>query len=84
MRTLVTVYSRHNCHLCEVAHENLLRLSEELDFDIDKVFIDGNASLEAEYGEQVPVILIDGAPHDFFRVDEQRFRASLTKHRQRQ
>jgi len=30
-------------------------------------------------GEQVPVIHIDGQPHDFFRVDEIRFRKALTK-----
>lgn len=84
MRNLITVYSRHSCHLCDVVHENLLRLSAELDFDIDTVFIEGNANLESEYGERVPVILIDGEPHDFFSVDPDRFRASLAKRRQRQ
>ena len=35
------------------------------------------------HGEQVPVIQIDGEHHDFWRVDPERFRSSLEKHRQR-
>ena len=84
MRNLITIYSRHNCHLCDVAHETLESLKVELDFDIEKIYIDGDASLEKELGEQVPVILIDGKQHDFFRVDSVRFRSSLEKHRQHQ
>ena len=84
MRNLVTVYSRRTCHLCDVAEEVLNQLKEELDFDIEKVFIDGDSSLEKQFGEQVPVILIDGKQHDFFRVNPVRFKSSLEKHRQHQ
>ena len=84
MRTLITVYSRHGCHLCEVAVSTLELLQKELDFDIEERFIDGNSELEKEYGEQVPVIHIDGEHHDFFRVDPKRFRTYLDKHRQHQ
>ena len=41
MRNIVTVYSRHNCHLCEVALETLEHLQGDLDFDIEKIHIDG-------------------------------------------
>jgi hypothetical protein len=67
-----------------VAEESLKGLQEELDFEIEKRFIDGDIALEAKYGEQIPVILIDGEHHDFWRVNPDRFRASLEKHRQRQ
>ena len=82
-RNLITIYSRRNCHLCDVALETLISLQGELDFDIEKLFIDGNNELEKKYGEEVPVILIDNEHHDFFRVDPVRFRSSLEKHRQR-
>ena len=52
--------------------------------DGELVYIDGNPELEKLYGEQVPVIHIDGNHHDFFRVDPERFKSSLEKHRQRQ
>ena len=31
-----------------------------------------------EYGEMIPVTLIDGVQHDFWRVDERRLRTALT------
>ena len=80
----VTVFSRHGCHLCDVAIETLEPLKSELNFDIEKIYIDGDLELEKLYGEQVPVIHIDGLHHDFFKVDPERFRSSLEKHRQRQ
>jgi glutaredoxin len=80
---MVTVYSRHGCHLCEDAVKILEGLREELDFEIEIIYIDGNPELEKLYGEQVPVTLIDGEHHDFWRVDPIRFRSSLETHRQR-
>jgi glutaredoxin len=80
---MVTVYSRHGCHLCESAVNTLQGLQPELDFEIEIIYIDGNPELEKLYGEQIPVIHIDGEHHDFWRVDPERFRSSLEKHRQR-
>jgi glutaredoxin len=82
--TVVTVYSRKNCHLCDVAIESLESVKSELKFEIDKIYIDGNTELINKYGEEVPVIHIDGIHHDIFRVDLDRFRSSLEKHRQHQ
>ena len=82
--TVVTVYSRKNCHLCDVAIESLETVKSELNFEIEKIYIDGDAELTTKYGEEVPVIHIDGKHHDIFRVDLGRFRSSLEKHRQHQ
>ena len=82
--TVVTVYSRQNCHLCDVAIESLESVKVELDFEIEKIYIDGDNELTNKYGEEVPVIHIDGKHHDMFRVDLERFRSSLEKHRQHQ
>ena len=75
----VSIYSRSNCHLCEVALGVLAEMRNELDFQITKILIDGNPELEEKYGEQVPVILINGQPHDFFIVDPERFRLAISK-----
>jgi hypothetical protein len=45
----------------------------EVDFELEIVFIDGDAELEKLYGEEVPVTMINGKRHDFFRVDRARF-----------
>jgi glutaredoxin len=81
---MVTIYSRHGCHLCESAIETLESLQAELNFKIEVIYIDGDENLEKLYGEQVPVTLIGGEHHDFWRVDPDRFRSSLERHRQSQ
>lgn len=75
----VSIYSRSNCHLCEVALGILEGMREELKFEVKKILIDESPELEEKYGEQVPVILINGEPHDFFRVDPERFRLAISK-----
>jgi hypothetical protein len=64
--------------------ESLETVKSELKFDIEKIYIDGDDELINKYGEEVPVIHIDGIHHDIFRVDLERFRSSLEKHRQHQ
>jgi glutaredoxin len=81
---MVTVYSRHGCHLCEDAIATLESMREELAFTIDVTYIDGNPELEKLYGNEVPVIHINGEHHDFYKVDPERFRSSLEKHRRHQ
>lgn len=75
----VSVYSRSNCHLCEVALEVISEIQKDFEFTITKILIDGDTELEEKYGEQVPVILINNQPHDFFRVDPKRFRLAISK-----
>ena len=59
-------------------------VKDQLQFELEIKLINDLPELEQEYGEQVPVIHIDGIHHDFFRVDPERFKSSLEKHRQRQ
>ena len=82
--TTVTIYSRQGCHLCEEAHQILESVREELAFEITVIDIDGDEELIKLYNDQVPVIHIDGIHHDFYKVDLERFRSSLEKHRQHQ
>lgn len=82
----VVVYSRRGCHLCEEALSTLanlrLRTGSEAGpgtFEISEIFIDGDSDLEVKYGDQVPVIVIDGKVHDFYRVDPERFLGAISK-----
>lgn len=78
MSRVITLYSRRGCHLCEVALEKVSAIQSDFGYEIEEIFIDSDVELTAKYGEQVPVIHIDGKPHDFFRVDEKRFRSALS------
>ncbi len=82
--TLITIYGRTGCNLCELALAVLQSMQEELDFEIQEILIDESEELEKLYGEKIPVTQIDGVHHDFWRVDPERFRSSLEKHRQHQ
>jgi glutaredoxin len=57
-------------------------MQAELNFEIQVIDIDQNQELVILYSDQVPVIHIDGQHHDFYKVDPERFRSSLEKHRQ--
>lgn len=71
------LYSRTDCHLCEVAREDLERICGELGVEFDEVDVDTDPALRAEYGDRVPVIVVDGREHGYFRVEEPRLRAAL-------
>lgn len=75
----VTLITRAGCHLCEQAETTLRRLSGELGFGYEELDVDADASRRAEYSDRVPVILIDGREHGYWRVEEPRFRAALAR-----
>jgi glutaredoxin len=74
----VTVYTRAGCHLCSAAEATVERICAELGQHWVAVDVDADPRLRAEYGDQVPVIMIDGREHGFWRVEEDRFRAALS------
>ena len=75
----VTLYSRRGCHLCEVARKVVARVCADLGETYDEVDIDADPELQDRFGEEVPVTLVDGRQHDFWRVDEARLRAALAR-----
>jgi glutaredoxin len=76
MRT-VTVISRTGCHLCEIAIDKINSVKDELEFELEIKLINDLPELEQEYGEQVPVIMIDNKIHDYWRVDIERFTKAI-------
>ena len=73
MNSSVVIYSRRECHLCEIAEKLVKDIRKDYEFELEIIYIDGDAGLEKEYGEEVPVTLINGRRHDYFRVDRARF-----------
>jgi len=69
----VTIYSRTGCHLCEIAIDKVKSVKNGFNFDLQIKLIDNSLDLENEYGEQVPVIMINDKVHDYWRVDLERF-----------
>jgi hypothetical protein len=61
-----------------VAENTAKELQREFSYQLSVEFIDGNPELEKEYGEKVPVIMINGQPHDYWRIDRARFIAAVS------
>lgn len=73
----VRLLTKADCHLCAAARADVARIAGELAVAWDEVDIASDDDLLWEYAEQVPVILIDGRQHGYWRVDEPRLRAAL-------
>ncbi len=69
--------TRAGCHLCVVAAETLDRLAVEAGLAVAQVDVDADPELQAEYGDRVPVVLLDGREHCYFTVDVPRLRRDL-------
>lgn len=82
MKAKVVIFSRQNCHICHEAEKIVREVLSEISFDLEVVNIDGNAELESLYGEEVPVTMINGAKHDYFRVDKKRFSEAVLRQHQ--
>jgi glutaredoxin len=56
----ITIYSRPDCHLCELAKEVVDRCRTKVEFAIEVVDISQNPELLHRYRDDIPVILLDG------------------------
>ena len=66
-----------DCHLCQLAREELAALSTELDFEVREVDITGVPELERAYREWIPVIELDGERISVYRVEKEPLRHKL-------
>ncbi|HEX9033980.1 MAG TPA: glutaredoxin family protein [Streptosporangiaceae bacterium] len=73
----ITLLSRPGCHLCDEARAVIAAVAADLGVPWSERDITASADDLREYGEMVPVTLIDGIQHDFWRVDERRLRKAL-------
>ena len=82
MSLKVEVISRHGCHLCEIAESVVRDVLKEVNFELLVKYVDEDDLLNQEYGEEVPVTLINGQRHDYFKVDRNRFKNAILRLRQ--
>ena len=75
---VVTLITRVGCHLCDDAEATLDRLAGELGFVLERLDVDADPTRRDEYSDRVPVILVDGKEHGYWRVEEARLRRALT------
>lgn len=65
------------CHLCEAARADLDRVTRETGVAWEEVDVAGDAALAREYGDRLPVVLLDGREHGYWDVDVPRLKKDL-------
>lgn len=77
----LTLIGRIGCHLCAEARVVVEAVAADVGVDWDERDVDADPRLTDEYGDRVPVVLLDGREHSYWRVDESRLRAALAGQR---
>ncbi|OLT34455.1 glutaredoxin family protein [Rhodococcus sp. BGS-1C] len=81
----VVLLTRAGCHTCVVEFDRLKAVCAEFGLTPTSVDVDEAArttpDLRAEYGDRVPVVLVDGREHSYWEVDEARLRVDLAARR---
>ena len=73
----LTLYSRPGCHLCEEMQHVVEPMARELGCTVAEIDISGDADLEARYGAEIPVLLVNGRKAFKYRVTERDLRKRL-------
>ena len=77
MPAIIEIYTKPNCHLCEVAKDRLNSLRREAGFDIIEIDVNKSSELKEKYGEFVPVILLNGEILSRFEVNIEELRLKI-------
>jgi glutaredoxin len=83
-RPKVELLTRQGCTICAQVYARLTELAAELSFDLASTDVDaaaaaGEPALRAEFGDRLPVILLNGVEHSYWEIDESRLRADLAR-----
>lgn len=73
----ILIYGRKGCHLCDEAERDIREETAGYPVRISKVDVDVDAALRRSFGDQVPVVMIDGRKAFKLRVDRRRLRRHL-------
>ena len=73
-RPVLTIYSRPGCHLCDDMKAVVVRVAHSIPLAFQEIDISGDPDLERRYGEEIPVLLVDGRKAAKYRITETELR----------
>ena len=73
----VIIYSKKDCHLCDIAKETLLKVQQELPFSLNEIDIEKDKAAFERYKYLIPVIEIDGEKVFNYLIDENELKKIL-------
>lgn len=81
MNPKLTLYSRNDCCLCDEIKAVIRQAAETTSFDLEEIDIDTSRDLQALYGDQVPVLFIDGRKAFKYRVSAEQLAKRIRRKR---
>jgi len=75
----LTLLTRPGCHLCDVAKEAIARVAAATGESWRELDVTSDLELERDYGDRVPVLLLDGAEHGYWRIEEERLLRDIAR-----
>ena len=78
---VLTLIGKPGCHLCDEAELAVSSVLQDVSkaVSLKKVNILDDSELFDKYSEQIPVLLINGMVHNYWRIDTERLREALVK-----
>jgi glutaredoxin len=73
------LYGRPGCHLCNAMKAIVTPVVRELGCTLEQIDVSGNPELEARYGTEIPVLLVNGRKAFKYRVTEPALRRRLDR-----
>ena len=77
MRHRLVLYSRVDCCLCDEMKTVIRQVAERTPIEIEEIDIDSSADLKQKYGEEVPVLFINGRKAFKYQVTVRQLAARL-------
>jgi hypothetical protein len=79
----LTLIGKPGCHLCDDARDAIKQVTDSLP-DSSRIAIEERSILDEpelfdRYADEIPVVLIDGRQHTYWRVDKERLTAALSQ-----
>jgi glutaredoxin len=79
MKTTLILYTRKDCCLCEEMKEIVERVAQSFTLTVQELDVDSSRELQAQYGNEVPVLLINGRKAFKYRLTVQELESRLRK-----
>ncbi len=84
MSIQLTLIGKPGCHLCDEARDAIDSVLLEFrqknpstDVTVEELNILDDEALHLKYAEEIPVLLIDGKMHNYWRIDDERLMRAL-------
>lgn len=84
MSIQLTLIGKPGCHLCDEARDAIDSVLLEFrqknpntDVAVEELNILEDEALRLKYAEEIPVLLIDGKMHNYWRIDDERLMRAL-------